>query len=342
MRTEYFMHKEILETPHVMQKIVKNKKAICEIAEEIKRFAPVSITEVSRGTSDNAAIFGKYILEYSMKIPVSLSAFSLYTWYGKYPKLSRTLVIGISQSGETEDVCDIIKIANSENAFTLGITNRKKSTLKKLSKRTILLNAGTEKSIAATKTYTATLTVLSLLAECFGSKIDTEKAISGAEDILSREKEIAEIAERYRFANDFIVIGRGFNYASAKETALKLRETSQINATGFSSIDFLHGPLTSVSPLVPILFFIPYDETFRSNLSVLEKIKDAGGDVLVVSDKKSACEKGDVSFRIPEGETLTYPIINIVFAQLFAFHTALFKKKNPDKPEFLSKITKGV
>ncbi len=342
MRDKYFMHKEIFETPQILEALHSNAGSIKSAFRRISEFNPCSVTEASRGTSDNAAMYGRYVLEYSSGMHVSLAAFSLYTWYGKFPSLEKTLVIGISQSGETEDVCKVVKIANRRHALTVGITNTKGSTLFMESKVPILINAGEEKSVAATKTYTATLMVFYELAKLFGAESDFTKLLTGVKNILSREKEISEIAERYRFANDFIAIGRGFNYATASETVLKLRETSQMNAVSFSSIDFLHGPLSSVSPLLPVVFFLPNDATFRSNLFVLKKIKEKGGDVLVVSDRKEALGYGTVSFEIPEGDTLSYPIINIIFSQILAYHIAVLKGKNPDKPQFLSKITKGV
>ena len=342
MQSEYFMHKEIFETPEVLERIHRNRKRTEKVFEQIAQFTPLSVMAVSRGTSDNAATFGRYAIEYAAGLPVSLAAFSLYTWYGRYPNLKSTLIIGISQSGETEDVCKVVRIANKEGALTLGITNTRGSTLHKESKLSLLLGAGEERSIAATKTYSATLMVLSELAVLFGAKADFGKLIRGVKSVLKREKEIYEIAERYRFANDFISIGRGFNYATSNETALKMRETSQMNAVSFSAIDFLHGPLASLTPLIPAVFFIPDDETFRSNVEVLKKIKEKGGDVLVVSDVKSALEMGDVSFEIPHQDTLYYPIVNIMFAQLLAYSIAVTKKKNPDKPQFLHKITRGV
>ncbi len=342
MRNEYYMHREIFETPDVLERIHKNRNKIAKVFEEIVKFNPVNIMEVSRGTSDNAALYGRYALEYAARLPVSLAAFSLYSWYGRFPNTSKTVVIGISQSGETEDVCSVVKITGDSGALTLGITNTKESTLFKISKRAIYLGAGKEKSIAATKTYSATLMVFLELAVLFGESADFKKLFKGVENVLSRESEIFDIAERYRFANDFIAIGRGFNYATCNETALKMRETSQINAVGFSAIDFLHGPLASVSPLIPIVFFIPDDATFSSNLEVLRKIKEKGGDVLVVSDRKEALDAGDVSFSIPSSDTLSYPIVNVVFSQMLSFSIAVLKHKNPDKPQFLSKITKGV
>jgi len=342
MQSEYFMYKEIFETPAVLERIRKNRESTRKVFERIAEFNPSSVMAVSRGTSDNAATFGRYAIEYAAGLHVSLAAFSLYTWYGRYPNLKNTLVLGISQSGETEDVCKVVRIANKEGALTLGITNTEGSTLQKESTLSLLLNAGEERSIAATKTYSATLMVLSELATLFGVEADFDRLISGVESVLKREKEIYEIAERYRFANDFIAIGRGFNYATSDETALKMRETSQINAVSFSAIDFLHGPLASLTPLIPVIFFIPRDETFRSNMEVLDKIKEKGGDVLVVSDAKEALSRGDVSFEISREDTLYYPIVNIVFAQLLAYGIAVVKKKNPDKPQFLHKITRGV
>jgi len=342
METKYFMYKEINETEEVLERIFENRPKTKKIFEEIFNFNPNQIVEVSRGTSDNAAIFGKYAFEFATGLNVSFASFSLYTWYKRYPSLSKALVVGISQSGETEDVCEVIKIANREKALTVGITNTEGSTLAKESKLTIFLNAGKENSIAATKTYTATIFQLAEIATFFGIETDFKKLMKGVKAILNRKEEIFDIAKRYKFANDFIVIGRGFNFSTSNELALKLRETSQVNAVSFSVIDFLHGPIASLTNLTPLIFFIPNDETLKSNMEVLEKIRKKGGDILVVSDVKDALKKGDVSFEIPETDTIYYPVINIVFAQLLAFGIAITKKKNPDKPQFLNKITRGV
>jgi glucosamine--fructose-6-phosphate aminotransferase (isomerizing) len=339
---KYFMYKEIFETPLVLEKLQRKRNSIQKIVGEIEAFSPDVILEVSRGTSDNAAIFGKYALEYTFNKHVSLAAFSLYNWYGRHPSLKNALVIAISQSGETEDVCKLVEKANGENGKTLGITNSKKSTLYRTAQHKIYLEAGKERSVAATKTYSATLAVFLQLAESKGVKVNFSLLIKNIETILKKERRIFEIAERYRFANDFIVIGRGFNFSTSQESALKLRETSQVNAVGFSAIDFLHGPLSSISPLLPVVFFIPEDETYSSNLSVLKKIKEANGDVLVVSDSDEALAYGDEAFKIPHGNTLTYPLINIVFSQMFAFFVSIVKRKNPDTPKLLKKITRGM
>ncbi|MDK2946557.1 MAG: hypothetical protein PWQ85_1342, partial [Geotoga sp.] len=180
-------------------------------------------------------------------------------YYKTPPNLKNAMVIGISQSGETKDVNEVLKIAKKENAFTIGITNNLNSTMAKILGEDILyLNAGVEKSVAATKTFVSSLAILLFLTNIInGEDLEINKLKKLVDYVISKEKVIKEIAKMFVFAQDLIVLGTGYNYSIALEGSLKLKETCYINAQGMSTIDFVHGPLAMLEPNIPIIIFAP-------------------------------------------------------------------------------------
>jgi glucosamine--fructose-6-phosphate aminotransferase (isomerizing) len=339
MENEFFMHKEIQESVKLIKEYSQRKTEFEGIYKKISNYDPNTVIFISRGTSDNAATYGKYVFEYAFSIPSSFASFSLYTWYKRYPKLKNVLGIAISQSGETEDVVKVVETFNKENALSIGITNNENSRLYKISDIPFLLRGGEEHSVSATKTYTLTLMFFLHLANFVLKDIDFESLHKGVLYVLKNEDYIAKLTERYKFAKHFFILGRGFNYPTALEFALKLRETSIVNAVGFSSVDFLHGPIASLTNETPVIFFLPKDETYDSNLAILKRIKDEGGDVLVVSDVEGM---NNLSFKIPSVSTLLYPVVFAIFLQLFSFYLSREKGLNPDKPSKLKKVTYGI
>ncbi len=194
------------------------------------------MTLVARGTSDNAAQFGRYLIEITTGIPVSLAAPSVTTIYGARMNYKEALVVALSQSGESEDTNQVLEQARKAGAVTVGITNESRSRLAGIAEHVFLVRAGREKSVAATKTYTGQLMALYLLAYALGAKIrvaDLEAIADFAAGALTLEAEVAAMAERYRFMHHAIVVGRGLNYANAFEFALKMKETSYVIAEGF-------------------------------------------------------------------------------------------------------------
>ncbi|BAL80430.1 putative glucosamine-6-phosphate deaminase [Caldisericum exile AZM16c01] len=334
------MLKEIREVLDVIDKY-KSRKDFDEIKEKILEFNPASIIIASRGTSDNAAVFGKYVLESIFKIPVSFASFSLYLWYRSFPFLKNVLGVGISQSGETVDVVKVIETFNREGSLTLGITNESDSTLAKISKISFLLEAGKEHSVAATKTYSSTLLFFLGLANNLNGISDFDSIKESVNNVIEKSNDIQKLVTRYRFAESFIILGRGFNYPNALEFALKLRETCLVNAVGYSTVDFLHGPIASLTPETPVILLMPHDETFESNLEVLKTLISYNADVLVVSDFQDL-PSNVFHFYIKEGKTLEYPVYIASFLQLFSFYLSIEKKLNPDKPEKLRKVTYGI
>src|ERR1022692_3861356 len=203
---------------------------------------PSLVVLVARGTSDNAALFGRYLIEISTGIPVSLAAPPIATLYNARLDYRNSLVVALSQSGESTDTNLVLERARAQGALTLGITNERSSTLAKLAEHVFLVRAGREKSVAATKTYTGQVLMLYLLAYALGGRIridDLKRLPERAQMALSLEPAIAELSGRYRFMDHAVVVGRGLNYATAFEFALKMMETCYVVAERFSSADFL-------------------------------------------------------------------------------------------------------
>jgi glutamine---fructose-6-phosphate transaminase (isomerizing) len=303
---------------------------------------------VARGTSDNAAQFGRYLIEITTGIPVSLAAPSVLTLYESRMNYREALVVAISQSGESTDTNRVLEVARKGGALTVGITNEAKSTLAGLAEHLFLVRAGREKSVAATKTYTGQLLLLYLLAYALGAKIrmaDLEGIADFATVALTLEPEVTALAERYRFMHHAVAVGRGLNYANALEFALKMKETSYVVAEGFSSADFLHGPIAMVEPGFPAFLFAPSGATWPSMQEMLKRLRGLGAETVAITDRRNqeapneAARVISIPARIPE---LYTPIPYIIPAQLFSAALAAEKNLDPDRPRALSKITRNL
>lgn len=337
------MLNEIRETPKVIKNLFESEKNNIEkIAERIKKYDPSFAILSGRGSSDNACIYGQYILEFIARIPASLATGSIYTLYKNPPDILRSLVIGLSQSGETDDVCAIFDYAEKVKAISVGITNTKESRLYRLAKENrIYMSAGKEESVCATKSFSASIMALLMLAFSIKNEgIDLDKIIGPMGEVLSREESIREIAKQYIFSSNIVVLGTGFSYPIALETALKLRESCYMNAIGISSVDFLHGSIAILTPTTPVIMFIPNDETLGVNLSIMSEVKKTGAHLLVISDNEKALKKGDIGFRIRKNISYLYPFSEVIFSQIFAYYLSVLRGVNPDNPRFLRKVTK--
>src|SRR5579864_1615706 len=282
------MMEEIREQPQALRKTFEAERAH---AVEFKKFASRRdfrlIVLVARGTSDNAALFGRYLLEITTGIPVSLCAPSVHTLYGTRLNLRHALMIGISQSGEGTDINSVLKSARKQGAFTVAVTNEAKSTMTRVVDESFLVRAGRQKSVAATKTYTGQLLVLYLLASALGSHIelDAVSEIPGhVRETLWLAEEIREMVERYRYMRQCAVVARGMNYANAFELSLKLMETCYVVAERFSSADFLHGPIALVEPSFPVFAFAPPGVTWPSMDATLAKLQGLQAEIVAVTD----------------------------------------------------------
>jgi glucosamine--fructose-6-phosphate aminotransferase (isomerizing) len=318
-------------------------------AEELKRLLakrrPRLVVLAARGTSDNAAQFGRYLLEIAAGIPVSMAAPSVATLYKARMDYRETLVVGLSQSGESTDTNLVLERAKEQGAITIGITNEPSSALGRLADHVFLVRAGKERSVAATKTYTGQILMLYLLAHALGGAIrraDLERIPEAVEGALRLEPEVAALSERYRFMRHALVVGRGLNFANVLELALKLMETCYVVAERFSSADFLHGPIAMVEPSFPVFAFAPPDVTWPSVGSALEKLRGLEAETVVITDSGNpeAAAGATRTIRLPRRvKPLLTPIPYIVPAQIFAASLAEQKGFDPDRPRTLSKVT---
>jgi glucosamine--fructose-6-phosphate aminotransferase (isomerizing) len=311
----------------------------------LEKNRPRLVVLVARGTSDNAALFGRYLIEITTGIPVSLAAPSIATLYHAPMDYRDTLVVAISQSGESTDTNLVLERARQQGVRTLGITNESGSTLARTAEHVFLVRAGKEKSVAATKTYTGQMLGMYLLAYALGGGVrmsDLERIPEAVAAALQLEPEIDALSERYRFMRYAVVVGRGLNYANAFEFALKLMETCYIVAERFSSADFLHGPIALVEPNFPVFAFAPPGVTWSSLSETMDRLKSLEAEIVAITDggNREVESRATRVIRLPRRlkEVLT-PIPYIVPAQLFAACLAVQKGLNPDKPRTLSKVT---
>ena len=354
------MLQEIRQQPAVLERTLKNElPGSNRLRRRFEKRKPRLIVLVARGTSDNAAQFGRYLLEIMTGIPVSLAAPSIYTLYNVSVDLRDTLVVAISQSGESTDTNLVLAEAGKQHATTVGITNEASSALVKLADHVFLVGAGKERSVPATKTYTGQLLMLYLLAHALGGAIELDKlrrVPAWASAALKMEREISERAERFRFMDQALVVGRGLNYSNAFEFALKLMETCYVVAERFSSADLLHGPIAMLEAAFPVFLFAPPGVTWKGLAQLQARLAQIRAETLMITDlsQRAAVERLGTEgpshhILIPldlatsRGPRDLYtPIPYIIPAQLFAASLAEVKGLDPDRPRALHKITRTV
>ncbi|MEO8954971.1 MAG: SIS domain-containing protein [Ktedonobacteraceae bacterium] len=350
---------EIQEQPAALRRTLSNTlEPVRQVALEAQQRNVDLVILAARGTSDHAALYAQYLFQYLNGIPVALATPSLYTLYGASLQLGHALVIGISQSGESPDIVEVVAQARKAGALTAGITNQEGSLLAKTAQHTLLCHADLERSVAATKTYTTTCAVLAMLAAFLPGGEPLRDGLAQIPDLvtaaLKSEKAIARVAERYVYARDCVVLGRVFQYSTARETALKLEETCYVVATPFSTADFRHGPAALVTGGLPVILFAPPGRTSADSLELLHWLRERGADCLVVAEEGPLLEQAtipvplelppvlhgsgsDARANIAE---LLAPIPYIIPGQLFAQYLALYKGLDPDQPRSLTKVTR--
>jgi glucosamine--fructose-6-phosphate aminotransferase (isomerizing) len=343
------MLEEIREQPAVLARTLHAEmRGIERFRQVVRKRRPRLIVLAARGTSDNAAQFGRYLLEITTGIPVSLAAPSIATLYKSEIDYSDALVVAISQSGESTDTNIVLETARAQGALTIGITNEARSSMARIAERVFLVRARREKSVAATKTYTGQVLMLYLLAYALDGDVkisDLERLPDWADSALRLEPEIRALAERYRFMGHAAVVGRGLNYSNAFEFALKLMETCYVIAERFSSADFLHGPIALIEPNFPVFLFAPSGVTWPSMQEMLTKLRELKAETVVITDRGNTGAEGAATrlIRLPlRLRELFTPIPYIIPAQLFAASLAEDKNLDPDRPRTLSKVTRTL
>ena len=359
MGFKHFMLKEIHEQPDVIRNILVGKMHSCDepvILNEVKLTKETlkhlnRIQIIACGTSLHAAMIGKYIIENFCGIPVDVEASSEYI-YRKTVTDSHTLVIGVSQSGETADTLTAIKQSKAKGSHILIITNRPDSAMAREADSLLSVNAGIEVSVAATKSYIAQLVSFYLLAMYMAEikeslsetdlkslKVELMQIPQKIEQILSHKEQIKHCARVYANTKDFIYIARGINFPTALEGALKLKEISYINATGYPAGELKHGPIAMLDNTMPVLSILLKGSVYEKLLSNSEeaKARDARMIALTNSHDEKLKDLFDNIIEVPEVQELLSPIIAIIPLQLLAYYIAEFLGKDVDQPRNLAK-----
>ncbi len=339
------LYREIHEQPEVIENLVsKPQEAIKALAEETRTRNIKHIFIAARGTSDNAGRYAKYLMGAHNRTVVSLATPSLFTIYGRPPDLANSLVLGISQSGKSPDIVSVIKEGKKQGALTAAITNIPKSDLGQAAQIVLDLQAGEEISLAATKTYTAQLTTLAFLSSLLdpGEQYaqDLENLPDQIQKVFNEESSLDTLVERYRYMSHCVVIGRGYNYASAFEFSLKMKELTYTIAEPYSSADFLHGPVALVDRGFPAFVVAPDGKMNAEMKSLIDKVQQRQAEVVLISDQRDLLEGADHKISLPTGvpEWLS-PITAIIPAQMFAMYLAHTRQFDVDQPRGLNKVT---
>lgn len=339
------MLEEIAEQPAALERTIANERDKYTSLGTFLRGRRIDLIVIAaRGSSDNASLFGRYLIEVTTGIPVSLSAPSVHTLYNAKLNLRRALVIGVSQSGEGNDINMVLESARSSGACTLAITNEADSTMARIADVTLLIHAGRERSVAATKTYTGQMLHFYMLAnELAANKLGIDRIPEFTSQALKLQNQIGELVNRYIFMENCVVVGRGMNYGNSYELALKLMETCYVVAERFSSADFFHGPLAIVERRFPVVLFGPLGVTQKSSIELLGRLHELNADCLAITNDPEIAKLSPNSLVLPsEIDEFLSPIPFIVPAQLFAALLSEAKGLDPDAPRSLSKVTKTI
>ena len=339
------LYSEILEQPDVIRRLLDvETQRVAEIGSSLAQQDIRYVVIAARGTSDNAARYAQYVFGAQNKLTVALATPSLTSIYHRPPRLKGALVLGISQSGQSPDIVSVLQEARQQGAPTVAVTNEPQSPLARAADHVIELHAGQERSIAATKTYTAQLAALALLSLSLNGTPPRPHALDAVpeaiEKALQAGPEAQAAAALAAGSNRCVVVGRGFNYATAFEVALKMKELAYIEAESYSSADFMHGPIAMVEPGFPVVL-VTVGETMRGEMAALgESVREQAANLIVLGDDENARRYGDAWIPVPGGlpEWLT-PLVAIVPGQLLAYHLTLARGSDPDRPRTIAKVT---
>ena len=340
------LQSEIFEQPERLSALLTSQRQTAvKIAQTIRQRAIRWVFLAARGTSDNAGRYANYLWGAQNGLPLALATPSLFTYYNQPPQLKDALVVGISQSGQSPDIVSVLSEGRQQGSLTLAITNEPASPLASTADLVFDLQAGSEKAVAATKTYPAELMAVAMLSVALTENKAWWKELARVpwwvEKVLRQDAPIARMAERYRYMRQCVVLGRGFNYCTAFEWALKLKELTYVVAEPYSSADFRHGPIAMIEGGFPVMAVAPNGKVFETMLDILGRLRhEQSAELVIISDEKRALSLAQSPVLLPAGmpEWLT-PIVSIVPAQLFAGHLTLAKGYDPEKPRTLAKIT---
>jgi len=347
------MHSEILQQPRVCADLLEREApALAKITAQLRSKPPKGILMAARGSSDHAAIYGRYLLEHLTGVPVALAAPSLVTTYKAKPRLKDWLVIGVSQSGQGPDINAVVSQATKAGAYTIGITNDPKSGLAKASRHVLHLGAEKEKAVAATKTFTTELAGLALLGVLWNGDKKLRAALetipAQMNDVLyETEGPVAKVAGGLKKLGANVVVGRGYQMSAAYEMSLKMKECAGVASLAYSVADFAHGPVSLAQKGFPIFYVsgpgaiegesLHYTQDFLARGARVFRVGLRDKGVAKLKEHKLLDTSMLASASAPESLT---PLLSILPGQWFAYYLALSKGLDPAMPKGLKKVTK--
>ncbi|AIJ26547.1 glucosamine-6-phosphate deaminase [Amycolatopsis methanolica 239] len=333
------MAAEIAEQPAVLGGLVARRREIADVAAAISRRPPRFALLAARGSSDHAALYAKYLIEVLLGLPAGLVSPSTVTLYGARPDLRDVLLVSVSQSGGSPDLLEFTQIARKQGALTVAVTNTPASPLGGAAELAVDIGAGRETAVAATKTYSATLLALYLLIDAVRGGDSSAAAEIEPLARQALEVDVQRAVDRYRFVDRIITTGRGYSYATALESALKLAETSYLAARAYSGADLLHGPVAAVDEETAVLAITGAGRGGAALRDVLAAVTERGADVLALG---SSAGEAPAALRIPVpsvAEELA-PVLEVLPVQRIALGLALARGFDPDRPRGLNKVTR--
>jgi glucosamine--fructose-6-phosphate aminotransferase (isomerizing) len=340
------LRSEIFEQPAILQRMLHDQREPARrMAAAIRRREPRWAFIAARGSSDNAALYAKYVWGSRNRLAVAMATPSLFTLYATPPRLDGALVVGISQSGRSPDIVSVLAEARRQGALTLAITNQADSPLAAEADLVFDTGTGPELAVAATKTYTAQLLAIAMLSAALDGdervRLELERVPELVAEGLATDPVVESAAASYREITQCVVLGRGFNYATAYEWSLKLKEMTYVLAEPYSSADFRHGPLAVVDRGFPVLAVAPAGAVFDDVMALLAKlVAERRVDVVALSNEPRALGLARTPLPLPAAlpEWLS-PLASVVPAQLFCYHLAAARGLDAEAPRGLTKVT---
>ncbi|MCU0686805.1 MAG: SIS domain-containing protein [Polyangiaceae bacterium] len=333
------------EQPGALERLIGGSRAAVEaVAAAVRAYGPTFALFAARGSSDNAARYAQYVLGAHNRLAVGLAAPALHTVYGAAPALDGALVVGVSQSGQSPDVVAVIDDARAQGALTLAVTNDEGSPLARAAQLRLPAGVGEERAVAASKTYTGQLAAIAALSAALAGDEARRRELEALPAAVAAALDAAGAARAAAAtlagAGRVVVLGRGFNLATAFEIALKLKETSYLAAEPYSWADFLHGPVAMVEPGFPVVLVAPSGRASEGAHEIATRLVEQGAALIVLSDRAGRLASAAAAVPLPAGvpEWLS-PMTAVVAGQLLALATAEARGTHPDRPRGLAKIT---
>jgi glucosamine--fructose-6-phosphate aminotransferase (isomerizing) len=337
------LNDEIGAQPEIAERLLLEAPGQIEpIVSAVRDRGLTHVVIAARGSSDHAAIYAQYVLGALAGLPVALAAPSLFTRYASPPRIGDALVIGISQSGQSPDIVAVIEEARRQGAVTAAVTNGRSSPLATAAEHRLDLRAGPERSVAATKTYTAELLLIAMLAVALGDDPEGRAALAGVPDAQRAALGLADrasaLADERAGIVDCVVLGRGFNLATAHEWALKLKELAYVRAQAYSSADFQHGPVASLAPGGDVLAIVAGGPLAADAVELVQRLRTErrARVLLLAGDPLPGVDHLAFPDDLPEWIS---PMVDIIPAQLFVAALARAKGLDVERPRGLHKVT---